>query len=123
MTEKTFGDKLIENHESFSKNDLSFVKNDNDDVKSELKQIVKEDQNDYGALRSNLVSDQESSYIIDNTIIKGISPVRSENDCNFDYDLLKNREPVGLRCYQHKYFSGYMHYYLHLKYQQHLQRI
>ena len=57
MTEKTFGDKLIENHESFSKNDLSFVKNDNDDVKSELKQIVKEDQNDYGALRSNLVSD------------------------------------------------------------------
>lgn len=79
---------------------------------------MKKDNTDYGALRANLVSDNDKTYIIDNMIIKGISPVRSENDCNYDYDLLKNREQDGLRFYMHKYFSGHMHYYLHLKYEE-----
>ena len=84
---------------------------------------MRKDSTDYGALRANLVSDIENTYIIDNMIIKGISPVRSENDCNYDYDLVKIREHMGMRFYMHKYFSGHMHYYLHLKYEEHMKRI
>ena len=32
MTEKNFGEKLIQNLESFSKNDLKFVKNTNSEI-------------------------------------------------------------------------------------------
>lgn len=45
-------------------------------------------------------------------IIKGISPRRNENDCNFDYNLHKEKENDGFRFYLHKWFSGHDHYYL-----------
>lgn len=56
-------------------------------------------------------------------IIKGVSVNRNENDCNYDYNLLKNMDNKGMRFYMHKYFSGHMHYYLMLKYQDHLKRL
>jgi len=45
-------------------------------------------------------------------IIKGVSADREENDCNYDYNKLKNMENQGMIFYMHKYFSGHMHYYL-----------
>ena len=82
-----------------------------------LNDIVKEDNTDYGEFRANLISDEKESYTIDTLLIKGLSPIRSENDCNFDYEILKEHDSRGMRFYLHKYFSGYMHYYLHLKYE------
>jgi hypothetical protein len=73
---------------------------------------AKQDDTDYGQLRKNLVSDIEDTYIVDSMIIKGVSVNREENDCNYDYNLLKNMDNQGMRFYMHKYFSGHMHYYL-----------
>lgn len=56
-------------------------------------------------------------------IVKGVSVHRDENDCNYDYNLQKNLDNQGMRFYMHKYFTGHMHYYLHLKYQQQLERL
>ena len=61
--------------------------------------------------------------MVDNVIIKGVSVIRDENDCNYDYNLLKNMDNQGMRFYMHKYFSGHMSYYLHLKYEKHLKRL
>jgi hypothetical protein len=69
------------------------------------------------------VSDNEDTYIVDSMIIKGVSVNRDENDCNYDYNLLKNLESQGMRFYMHKYFTGHMHYYLHKKYQEQLKRL
>ena len=84
---------------------------------------VHKDQTDYGELRGNLVSDLDQDYIVDSMLIKGVSVNRDENDCNYDYVLLKDRDHLGMRFYQHKYFSGYQHYYQHLAYKQQLERI
>ena len=48
---------------------------------------------------------------------------REENDCNYDYNLLKNMDNQGMRFYMHKYFSGHMHYYLMQKYEAHVKRL
>jgi hypothetical protein len=60
---------------------------------------------------------------VDSIIIKGVSVNRDENDCNFDYNLLKNMDNQGMRFYMHKYFSGHMHYYLYNKYESHIKRL
>ena len=52
-----------------------------------------------------------------------MSPRRDENDSNFDYVLMKEKDADGMRFYWHKYFTGHMHYYLHLKYQKQLERL
>lgn len=116
MTEKRFGDKLAANLSGIQKSQIKFEKG---------KGLVdaKSDETDYGQLRKNLVSDIEDTYIVDSMIIKGVSVHRSENDCNYDYNLLKNMDNKGMRFYMHKYFSGHMHYYLMLKYQQHVRRL
>ena len=85
--------------------------------------LIKEDKNDYGQLRENLISDIDQTYTVDTMIVKGVSANREENDCNYDYNLLKHFESQGMRLYMHKYFLGYMHYYLHLKFEQHLRRL
>jgi hypothetical protein len=60
---------------------------------------------------------------VDSMIIKGVSVNRDENDCNFDYNLLKNMDNQGMRFYMHKYFSGHMHYYLFNKYETQVKRL
>ena len=64
------------------------------------------------------MSDNQETYIVDSTIIKGLSPIRDENDANYDYVLMKNKDHEGMRFYMHKYFTGHMHFYLHVKYQE-----
>lgn len=64
-----------------------------------------------------MISDIEESYVVDSMIIKGVSANRDENDCNYDYNKLKNMENQGMIFYMHKYFSGHMHYYMNLKYE------
>ena len=77
---------------------------------------IKQDQTDYGALRGNLISDIKETYIVDQMIIKGVSPNREENQSNFDYNLHKEQEDDGYRFYLHKYFTGHEYYYLHCAY-------
>ena len=81
------------------------------------------DTTDFGDLRANLVSDNAETYVVDSFIIKGVSPNREENDCNYDYVGLKDLDNQGMRFYKHKYFTGHMTYYQHLKFKQHLERL
>jgi len=74
--------------------------------------LIKRDETDYGQLRGNLVSDIDEDYTVDSILVKGVSAHRHENDCNYDYNLIKNQDVNGMRFYMHKYFSGHMHYYL-----------
>ena len=66
--------------------------------------MIKADPTDYGILRGNLVSDAEQTYIIENLLVQGISARRSENETNYDYRLIRDREDQGIRRYVHKYF-------------------
>lgn len=68
---------------------------------------IKKDKTDYGALKANLVSDNDQTYFIDTLLIKGLSVNRNENYTNFDYNLHTNLEESGIRLYTHKYFTGY----------------
>jgi len=108
MSEKRFGQEVVANLDMIKKNEIKFVKEDKAQIKS--------DSTDYGDLRANLTSDNNDTYIVDSLIVKGVSVIRSENDCNYDYNLQKNLDSKGMRFYMHKYFTGHMHYYLHLKY-------
>ena len=54
--------------------------------------MIKTDDTDYGQLRKNLVSDISESYVVDTMLVKGVSVLREENDCNYDYRLEKARE-------------------------------
>ena len=112
MAEKRFAEKIIGNLSKVGANEMTFKRES-----GLVSDIVKEDDTDYGSLRANLVSDIKEDYIIDSMIIKGVSVHRDENDCNYDYNLLRNMENRGMKFYMHKYFSGHMHYYLHLKYE------
>ena len=111
MAEKRFAKELLQNIEKYSKNEIKF-KHDPSLIESR----VTKDTTDFGDLRANLISDNNDSYIVDSIIIKGVSPNRDENDSNFDYELMKNKDNEGMRFYFHKYFTGHMHYYQHLKY-------
>jgi hypothetical protein len=51
--------------------------------------------------------------IIDELVIKGVSPDREMNDSNIDYLLDKTKEQDGLRQYLHKFFMGDHLYYLY----------
>jgi hypothetical protein len=75
-----------------------------------LKELVKADTTDYGALRKNFVCDLENSYTINTVMIRGLSTNREENDYNFDYYLEENQQ-TGIKYYQHKYFCGLSRYY------------
>lgn len=116
MAEKRFADKIAANLAGIQKSGIKFQRG---------KGLVetKKDDTDYGNLRQNLVSDIEDTYVVDSVIIKGVSVNRDENDCNYDYNLLKNMDNQGMRFYMHKYFSGHMHYYLMQKYQDHVKRL
>jgi hypothetical protein len=118
MSEERFANRVVENLEAIKKNEIKFVKDP-----ALAQSLARKDGTDLGELRGNLVSDNSSSYIVDSVIIKGVSPRRKENDSNFDYSLMKNLDNQGLRFYNHKYFSGHMHYYQHLGYQKQLERI
>lgn len=109
---------MLKNIDGVKKSNLEWVK----DPSSIQNKIVK-DETDFHDLRGNLVSDNESTYIVDSQIIKGVSPHRHENDSNFDYVLMKNKDNEGMRFYMHKYFTGHMHYYQHLKFQQIHERL
>jgi len=111
MAEKRFATKILSGLEKIQNNAFKLERDLN-----EVEKIVKTDTTDYGDLRANLVSDNEGTYIVDSMIIKGVSINRDENDCNYDYNLLKNLDNQGMRFYMHKYFTGHMHYYLHKKY-------
>jgi hypothetical protein len=115
LAEKRFANRLIHNLEKA--NGISFEKGP-----GLLDEIIQEDTTDYGDFRENLVSDMNSNYTIDTLLIKGISPHREDNDCNYDYRLFSDSASLGMLYYEHKYFSGHMHYYLHLKYHQSLKR-
>ena len=101
--------------EKLKKNELKFTRDT-----SNLK--IVQDKTDFGDLRQNLLSDNENSYIVDSMIIKGVSVRREENDANFDYNLQKDLENEGMRFYMHKYFTGHMHYYQHLKFEEYFNR-
>jgi hypothetical protein len=85
--------------------------------------LIQKNDTDFGNLRKNLISDIEESYIVDSMIIKGVSAYRDENDCNYDYNKLKNMENQGMIFYMHKYFSGHMHFYLNQRYEKHVKRL
>ena len=104
MLEKNFADKIITNIEKIKKSNLQFKKGPG-------LCNIQNDQTDYGALKNNLISDSEQSYLIDSVLIRGLSVNRSENYSNFDYNLHMNLEEAGIRMYTHKYFTGYQHYY------------
>lgn len=70
--------------EKLKKNEIKFHPKDIKGLK------IVEDNSEFGDLRQNLVSDMKESYIIDSMIIKGVSVIREENDCNFDYNLQKD---------------------------------
>ena len=118
MAEKRFATKVIANLSKVKANEMKFTRE-----KGLVADIVKEDDTDYGALRANLISDNKEDYIINTILVKGVSVRRDENDCNYDYNLIKNLEDDGLKFYLHKYFTGHMHYYLHIRYEKHLQRL
>jgi len=118
MAEKRFAEKVVANMSKVAGNEMQFNRE-----RGLVSELVKEDDTDYGALRANLVSDIKEDYIIDTMIVKGVSVRRDENDCNYDYNLLRNLEDRGMKFYMHKYFSGHMHYYLHLRYDRHVQRL
>ena len=119
MTEKRFGAQIINNLDNINKQEFHLDRYNLRDMK---KKVVA-DSKDYGDLRANLVSDNRDTYIVDSMIIKGVSPRRDENDCNYDYVLEKGKDHMGMRFYMHKYFTGHMHYYLHVKYQQQVKRL
>ena len=66
--------------------------------------IMNPDNRDYGEYRSNLVSDNDATYTIDTVLIKGVSQDREKNECNYDYNLVKDNEAIGMKFYMHKYF-------------------
>ena len=107
MAEKRFGEKMIENLPNIQKSEIKFERG-----AGKVQNLVKQDSRDFGVLRKNLISDIQEDYIVDSMIIKGVSADREENDCNYDYNKLKNMENQGMIFYMHKYFSGHMHYYL-----------
>ena len=118
MAEKRFAEKMIENLPSIKKSEINFERG-----RGKVQNLVKEDSRDFGVLRKNLISDIQDDYIVDSMIIKGVSSKRDENDCNYDYNKLKNMENQGMIFYMHKYFSGHMHYYLDQRYHNKLQRM
>lgn len=85
--------------------------------------LILKDETDFGDLRQNLVSDNESTYIVESKLIKGVSPRRHENDCNYDYVIMDELDHDGMRFYLHKYYTGHMHYYMQLKFQKEVNRI
>ena len=99
LAEKRFATKIINNLEKTAKNDLKFQAGE-----GLLKDITKSDSRDYGDFRVNLVSDIEKSYTIDTVLIKGVSQNRDINESNYDYNLIKENEGIGMRFYLHKYF-------------------
>ena len=85
MAERNFSSKILDNLEKIHKNEFSFDQNEKAVVKTS-------DTTNYGDLRSNLISDNTSSYIVDSMLIRGVSVNRDENDCNYDYHLEKANE-------------------------------
>lgn len=118
MAEKRFAEKLISNLTQIKNKQVKYIPD-----RSLLADIIVPDSTDFGDLRGNLVSDNSSTYIVDSMIIKGVSVNRDENDCNYDYKLMKDRDHEGMRFYMHKYFSGHMHYYQHLRFKQHHEKL
>ena len=118
MAEKRFGEKMIENLPNIQKSEIKFERG-----AGKVQNLVKQDSRDFSVLRKNLISDIQEDYIVDSMIIKGVSADREENDCNYDYNKLKNMENQGMIFYMHKYFSGHMHYYLQQRYNNQLMRI
>ena len=55
--------------------------------------------------------------------VKGVSHIREENDCNYDYELIKDNEYNGIRVYLHQYFNGYHQYYDYFKVKTQVDRI
>lgn len=53
----------------------------------------------------------DSSYIIDQLFIKGLSADRTMNDTNLDYVMSDALEVDGLRSYIHKYNLGLQPFY------------
>jgi hypothetical protein len=115
MLESRFADKILSNLDKIKASKIQFKQ-------GQGLCKIKKDQNDYGALKSNLVSDIDQSYMIDNLLIKGLSVNRSENYSNFDYNLYTNLEEAGIRMYTHKFFKGYQHYYFMQKYKEKVER-
>lgn len=87
MAEKRFAQKMIENLPKIKKSEISFEKGT-----GMVSDIIREDKTDFGILRKNLISDINETYVIDSMIIKGVSANREENDCNYDYNKIKNME-------------------------------
>ena len=118
MAEKRFASELISNLNQIKSKQVKYIPD-----RSLLANIIVPDTTDFGDLRGNLVSDNTDTYVVDSVIIKGVSVNREENDCNYDYKLMKDRDHEGMRFYMHKYFSGHMHYYQHLRFKQHHERL
>jgi hypothetical protein len=55
--------------------------------------------------------------------VKGVSHIREQNDCNYDYELVKKNEANGIRVYIHQYMSGYHEYYDYMKVKDIVDRI
>lgn len=104
--EHNFADRVVSNFAQIKESGLKF-----EPGSGQLDNLIKADTADYGMLRSNLISDIDQTYIVDNLLVQGVSARRSENQSNFDYRLRKQEEEQGLRQYVHKYFEGYGLYY------------
>lgn len=115
MLESKFADKIIQNLDKIKASTIQFKQGNG-------LCNIKKDQTEYGALKNNLVSDNDQSYLIDSVLIKGLSVNRSENYSNFDYNLFMNLEEAGIRMYTHKFFTGYQHYYFMQKYKEKVDR-
>jgi hypothetical protein len=87
MSERRFGEKLVSNLSKAGKNHMTFERGE-----GLIRDLIKEDTNDYGEYRANLVGDFDQTYTVDTLLIKGISPIRADNDSNFDYKVLKQHD-------------------------------
>ena len=69
------------------------------------------------------MSDNDSDYILDAIFVKGVSHIREENDCNYDYELIKNSQSAGFRVYMHRYFLELSDYYNYYQIEKQVKRV
>ena len=85
VTEKTFADKIVADMPILKSKDLKY--------------------------KSASDVNPDSVYLIDKLFLKGVSADRSENDTNFDYEVITSMEAQGLKQYIHKFNLGMTRYY------------